>query len=65
VLHFSRRSVEGYLQCARNLPDALHPVHFCLSERAAEPLRKAGAKAVKVPERPDERSLLALVTSQP
>jgi uroporphyrinogen-III synthase len=65
VLHFSRRSVEGYLQCTRNLPGALEPAHFCLSERAAEPLRAAGAKAVRVPERPDERSLLALVTSQP
>jgi uroporphyrinogen-III synthase len=65
VLHFSRRSVEGYLQCARNLPDALKPAHFCLSERAAEPLRAAGAIAVKVPERPDEHSLLALVTPRP
>jgi len=65
VLHFSRRSVEGYLQCARDLPDALAPAHFCLSERAAGPLRAAGAKSVQVPERPDERSLLALVTSRP
>jgi uroporphyrinogen-III synthase len=65
VLHFSRRSVEGYLQCAGGLPGALEPVHFCLSERAAEPLRTAGARTVRVPERPDERSLLALVTPRP
>lgn len=65
VLHFSRRSVEGYLQCARNVPGALNPVHFCLSDRAAEPLRAAGAAIVRVPQRADERSLLALVTSQP
>lgn len=62
VLHFSRRSVETYLACARDLPgDALSPVHYCLSSRAAEPLRLAGAARVRVAARPDEASLLALI----
>ena len=39
VLHFSRRSVETYLDCSRDLTgSALKPVHYCLSARAAEPL---------------------------
>jgi uroporphyrinogen-III synthase len=64
VLHFSRRSVEGYLACGRDLPDrALAPTHYCLSERAAEPLRAAGAADVRVAERPDEAALLALIAS--
>jgi uroporphyrinogen-III synthase len=65
VLHFSRRSVEGYLVCGRDLPDrALALAHFCLSERAAEPLRAAGAADVRVAQRPDEAALLALVASR-
>jgi uroporphyrinogen-III synthase len=66
VLHFSRRSVENYLDCGRDLiKQALAPVHYCLSARAAEPLRLAGASRVRVAGRPDEANLLALVTSQP
>lgn len=66
VLHFSRRSVDGYLACGRDMPErALAPAHFCLSARAAEPLRAAGAARVTVAERPDEASLLALVTPKP
>jgi uroporphyrinogen-III synthase len=66
VLHFSRRSVESYLDCGQgNFAAALKPVHFCLSERAAEPLRAAGATYVQVARRPDEASLLTLVTPKP
>ena len=66
VLHFSRRSVESYLECARNVPGpALAPVHYCLSARAAEPLQAAGAVAIRVAARPDEAGLLALVTPRP
>jgi uroporphyrinogen-III synthase len=66
VLHFSRRSVESYLECAGNAPGpALAPVHYCLSERAAEPLRAAGAAAIRIAERPGEAGLLALVTPRP
>ena len=64
VLHFSRRSVEAFLACSRNmLLQALAPVHFCLSERAAEPLRAAGAAQIRVAMHPDEASLLALLRS--
>jgi uroporphyrinogen-III synthase len=66
VLHFSRRSVESYLDCSRGILDAvLRPVHYCLSARAAEPLRAAGAVHIQVAERPDEASLLTLVTPKP
>lgn len=59
VLHFSRRSVETYVACGG---DVLNPVHFCMSARAAEPLRLAGASRIAIAARPDEASLLALVT---
>jgi len=66
VLHFSLRSVEGYIECARDFSEqALKPVHYCLSERAAEPLRQAGAANVRVARRPDEASLLGLVMLGP
>jgi uroporphyrinogen-III synthase len=66
VLHFSRRSVESYLDCGRDLGGpALKPKHYCLSARAAEPLRHAGATQVHVATQPDEASLLALVMPKP
>lgn len=65
VLHFSRRSVESYLECSRHIAGtALAPMHYCLSARAAEPLRAAGAR-VHIAARPDEASLVALVTPLP
>jgi uroporphyrinogen-III synthase len=66
VLHFSRRSVESYLDCGRDLSvPALRPKHYCLSARAAEPLRLAGATQIHVAAQPDEASLLALVMPKP
>ena len=66
VLHFSRRSVESYLDCGRDLGGpALKPRHYCLSARAAEPLRLAGATQIHVAPQPDEGSLLALVMPKP
>ena len=66
VLHFSRRSVESYLDCAREVAGpALLPIHYCLSGRAAEPLHAAGASRVRVAARPDEAGMLALVASSP
>ena len=63
VLHFSRRSVESYVECGRDIiGQALTPVHYCLSARAAEPLKAAGAPRIVVAPQPDEASLLALVT---
>jgi uroporphyrinogen-III synthase len=62
VLHFSRRSTETYLTCAREyLLPALAPVHYCLSASVAEPLKRAGAERIVVAAHPDEASLLALV----
>ena len=63
VLHFSRRSAEAYLACARCaglLAPALAPLHYCLSRQVAEPLATAGA-AIAVAPRPEEAALLALV----
>ena len=66
VLHFSRRSVESYLDCGRDLGGpALKPRHYCLSARAAEPLRLVGATQIHVAPQPDEASLLALVMPKP
>jgi uroporphyrinogen-III synthase len=66
VLHFSRRSAESYLGCAREMfGPALMPVHYCLSARAAEPLEAAGATRIRIAGRPDEAGMLALVTSSP
>ncbi len=62
VVHFSRRSVAVYLDGTKDLlGKALAPVHYCLSERTAEPLRLAGAPRIAVATRPDEAALLALV----
>ncbi|HEY1979318.1 MAG TPA: uroporphyrinogen-III synthase [Xanthobacteraceae bacterium] len=64
VLHFSRRSAEAYVTASRNaglLETALErPVHFCLSARVAEPLRRAGATTVRIAARPDEAALIEL-----
>jgi uroporphyrinogen-III synthase len=64
VLHFSRRSVEAYLQCARTaglLEQALRLSHYCLSGQTAEPLTAAGAGSVQVAERPEEAALIDLI----
>jgi uroporphyrinogen-III synthase len=66
VLHFSRRSAEAYLACARRaalLAPALAPVQYCLSAAVAAPLAAAGASAVRIAARPDEAALLELVGS--
>jgi uroporphyrinogen-III synthase len=66
VLHFSRRSVESYLECGRDVAGpSLKPAHYCLSARAAEPLRLAGALRIHIAPQPDEASLLALVMPKP
>jgi len=64
VLHFSRRSAETYLECARHAGierPALSPIHYCLSQQVAEPLASAGASAIRVALQPDERGLLDLL----
>jgi uroporphyrinogen-III synthase len=65
VLHFSRRSVEAYLECGGAMTAlVLAPAHYCLSARAAEPLRAAGAALIHVATEPSEARLLALVAPQ-
>ena len=64
VLHFSRQSAAAFINAARNsrlLEAALtKPVHFCISEQVAAPLRAAGAANIRVATRPDEQGLLEL-----
>jgi uroporphyrinogen-III synthase len=64
VLHFSRRSAEAYLDCARTaalLDQALAVTHYCLSAQIAEPLTAAGANTVRIAASPDETALIALI----
>jgi uroporphyrinogen-III synthase len=64
VFHFSRYSAEAFVKAASNaglLEIALaKPVHYCLSDQVAEPLRAAGAANIRIAVRPDEASLLEL-----
>ena len=64
VLHFSRASAEDFLKAARssNLLEAAltKPVHFCLSEQVAAPLREAGAARIQVAAQPTQDALLEL-----
>ena len=52
-----RRGLSGLRRRCRRVR-----AHYCLSARAAEPLRAAGATRIAVAARPDEASLLSLVT---
>ena len=64
VLHYSRRSAQAYVDCARAadiLDRALVPFHCCLSPQVAEPLLAAGAADVRVAARPEEAALLELI----
>jgi len=67
VLHFSRRTAEAYIDCASRaglLTAALEPAQFCLSRQVAEPVRAAGATAIRIAPHPDEESLLELVDAE-
>jgi uroporphyrinogen-III synthase len=64
VAHYSRRTAEAFLAlaAAANVTRAaLAPVHLCLSERVAAPLRLAGAADVRVAARPEEPALFDLI----
>jgi uroporphyrinogen-III synthase len=64
VLHFSRRTVQAYLDCAtreRLHERALAPVHFCLSQQVAQPLSSAGAAAIRIAPQPDEAAMIELI----
>ena len=64
VLHFSRAGADAFLKAARNsnlLEAALtKPIHFCLSEQVAAPLREAGAAHIQVAAQPTQDALLEL-----
>jgi uroporphyrinogen-III synthase len=63
ALHFSRRSAEAFLGCAEQsglIEPALRIRHFCISERAAEPLRARGA-STEVAARPQEDAMIGLL----
>jgi uroporphyrinogen-III synthase len=63
VLHYSGRSAEAYVDCARAagiLERALVPFHCCLSAKVAEPLLNEGAADVRIAARPEEAALLEL-----
>jgi uroporphyrinogen-III synthase len=64
VLHFSRRSAEAYLACARRAgvpAGGGRPLHYCLSRQVSEPLSAAGAAGIKIAPRPEEAALIGLV----
>jgi uroporphyrinogen-III synthase len=66
VLHYSRRSAEVYIDCAKAggiLDMALAPFQYCLSRQVAEPLRAAGARKMRVAPKPEEAALIDLVAS--
>jgi uroporphyrinogen-III synthase len=64
VLHFSRRSAQAYLDCARAgglLDQALAPSHYCVSRQIADPLMAAGAKRLRIAACPEETALIELI----
>jgi uroporphyrinogen-III synthase len=66
VLHFSRRSATAFVDASRAaglLAAALRGAHFCLSKQVAEPLVEAGAADIRIPQRPNEADLLALIAA--
>ena len=67
VLHFSRRSAEAYVDCAKFaglLARALVPTHYCLSRQVAEPLTAVRAGDVRVAPRPEENLLIDSIPSK-
>ena len=65
VLHFSLRSAEAYVSCAKAaglLDKALELLQFCLSKRVAGAL--AGASNIRIARHPDEAALLELVEAR-
>lgn len=64
VLHYSRRTAAAFVACAQSsnvLAEINAPAHFCISERAAEPLRAVGASKLHIAAHPDETALFALL----
>ncbi len=64
VMHYSRRSANIFLDCLRGgeLIDRVTALrHYCLSARAAEPLRAAGCLDVRIAAGPRENAMLDLL----
>jgi uroporphyrinogen-III synthase len=64
VLHFSRRSAQAYVDCAKCggiVEAALAVRHFCLSRQVSEPLAAAAAAEIRIAPRPEETALIDLV----
>lgn len=64
VLHYSRRSTAIFLDCADTgqLGALIQPLtHYCLSDRAAEPLSARQFSRIRIAPRPDEAALLDLI----
>ena len=67
VLHFSRRSAEAYVACARQAgvpAGGAQPLHFCLSRQVSEPLSAAGAGGIRIAPRPEEAALIGLIAAE-
>jgi uroporphyrinogen-III synthase len=67
ALHYSRRSTGIFVACAQTggvVEAAAKLRHFCLSQRASEPLSEIGAPRIFIAARPDEQAMLDLI-SQP
>lgn len=65
VLHYSRRSTEIFVACARAgdvTAAAANLKHFCLSKRASEPLSAIGAEQIFVAASPDETAMMELIS---
>jgi uroporphyrinogen-III synthase len=64
VLHFSRRTAEAYVDCARAgglLREALAATQYCVSSQVGAPLAAAGAAEIAIAPHPSEEALLALI----
>ncbi len=62
ILHFSARTAAAFVAAAAPVaPTALALPQFCLSAAVAKPLQAAGARDLRVAERPEEAALLELV----
>jgi len=65
ILHFSRRSADAFVvaaEAAGALHNALAARHYCLSAQVAAAFANEPAARIQVAARPDEQSLIALVT---
>jgi len=64
VLHFSRRSAQAYVDCARRagiFERALAARHYCLSRQVSGPLAAAGAGSIGIAARPEEGAMVELI----